>query len=92
MRRYASAACIFRAPFEAWPCRCGITFTYGGLKIDAKTAQVQHVSGRGIAGLYAAGEMVGGLFAGNYPSGSGMMAGAVFGRMAGIAAARAAVN
>ena len=83
---------IDEPPFEAWPCRCGITFTYGGLKIDAKTAQVQHVSGRGIPGLYAAGEMVGGLFVGNYPSGSGMMAGAVFGRMAGIAAVRAAIH
>ena len=83
---------IDEPPFEAWPCRCGITFTYGGLKIDAKTAQVQHVSGRGIPGLYAAGEMVGGLFVGNYPSGSGMMAGAVFGRMAGVAAARAAIH
>jgi tricarballylate dehydrogenase len=75
-------------PFEAWPCRCGITFTYGGLKIDPRTAQVQHVSGRAIPGLYAAGEMVGGLFVGNYPSGSGMMAGAVFGRVAGMAAAQ----
>ena len=83
---------IDEPPFEAWPCRCGITFTYGGVKIDPRTAQVQHVSGRGIPGLYAAGEMAGGLFVGNYPSGSGMMAGAVFGRMAGVAAARAAIH
>jgi len=34
-------------------------------------------------------EMVGGLFAGNYPSRSGMMASAVIGRMAGMAAGRA---
>lgn len=45
-----------------------------------------------MSGLDAAGERVGRLFVGNYPSGSGMMAGAVFGRMAGIAAARAAVG
>ncbi len=86
------ALTIDEPPFEAWPCRCGITFTYGGLRIDPKTAQVQHTAGRPIAGLYAAGEMVGGLFVGNYPSGSGMMAGAVFGRQAGIAAGMAALN
>ena len=50
---------IDEAPFEAWPVRCGITFTFGGLKIDPKTAQVQHVAGRPIPGLFAAGEMVG---------------------------------
>ena len=38
-------------------------------------------------GLYAAGELVGGLFFGNYPGGSGLTAGAVFGRRAGYAAA-----
>ena len=85
------AITIDEPPFEAWPVRCGITFTYGGLKIDPKTAQVQHVAGRPIAGLYAAGEIVGGLFIGNYPSGSGMMAGAVFGRQAGIHAGKEAV-
>lgn len=83
---------IDEPPFEAWPVRCGITFTYGGLKIDPQTAQVQHVAGRPIAGLYAAGEMVGGLFVGNYPSGSGMMAGAIFGRIAGVHAGRAALS
>ena len=74
---------IDEPPFEAWPVRCGITFTFGGLKIDPQTAQVQHVAGRPIPGLYAAGEMAGGLFVGAYASGSGMMAGATFGRIAG---------
>jgi len=86
------ALTIDEPPFEAWPCRCGITFTYGGLRIDPRTAQVQHVAGRPIPGLYAAGEMVGGLFVGNYPSGSGMMAGAVFGRVAGNHAGKAALT
>ncbi len=86
------ALTIDEPPFEAWPVRCGITFTYGGLKINAQTGQVQHCSGRPIAGLYAAGEMVGGLFVGNYASGSGMMAGAVFGRMAGNGAGKAAMQ
>jgi tricarballylate dehydrogenase len=84
---------ISEAPFEAYGITCAITFTFGGLKVDPKTAQVQHVSGRGIPGLYTAGEMLGGLWHWNYPSGSGMMAGAVFGRIAGReAAAESASN
>ena len=79
-------------PFEAFPVRCGMTFTYGGLRIDPKTAQVQHVAGWPIGGLYAAGEMAGGLWVGNYASGSGMMAGATFGRIAGTHAASAALQ
>lgn len=83
---------IDEPPFEAFPVRCGLTFTFGGLKIDPKTAQVQHVAGRPIPGLYAAGEMAGGLWVGNYASGSGMMAGATFGRIAGTHAAMAALQ
>ena len=77
-------------PFEAFPVRCGMTFTFGGLRIDPKSAQVQHVAGRPIPGLYAAGEMAGGLWVGNYASGSGMMAGSTFGRIAGTHAAATA--
>ncbi|HJN59921.1 MAG TPA: tricarballylate dehydrogenase, partial [Alphaproteobacteria bacterium] len=40
-----------------------------------------------IPGLYAAGELVGGLFYFNYPGGTGLTSGAVFGRLAGNAAA-----
>jgi hypothetical protein len=83
---------IDKGPFEAWPVRCGITFAFGGLKIEAKTGNVQHVAGRPIPGLYAAGEMVGGLFVGGYGSGSGMMSGATFGRIAGTAAGLAALQ
>jgi tricarballylate dehydrogenase len=43
-----------------------------------------------IPGLYTAGEMVGGLFYFNYPLGSGLVSGTVFGRIAGTAAAHAA--
>jgi tricarballylate dehydrogenase len=39
-----------------------------------------------IAGLYAAGEIVGGLFYFNYPGGTGLMSGSVFGRIAGRSA------
>jgi hypothetical protein len=37
---------------------------------------------RPIEGLYAAGELVGGLFYFNYPGGSGLMSGAVFASLA----------
>jgi tricarballylate dehydrogenase len=69
-----------------------MTFTYGGLKIDPRTGQVQHVAGRPFGGLYAAGEMAGGLWVGNYAAGSGLMAGATFGKLAGTAAAIAALK
>ena len=65
---------------------CGITFTFGGLRIDAGAA-VLDVDLAPIPGLYAAGEMVGGLFYENYPGGTGLTAGAVFGRIAGASAA-----
>ena len=83
---------IEEPPFEGFPVRCGMTFTYGGLRIEPRTGQVQHVAGRPIAGLYAAGEMAGGLWVDNYASGSGMMAGATFGRIAGTHAALAALQ
>jgi tricarballylate dehydrogenase len=74
-------------PFEAYAVTTGITFTFGGLKIDSE-ARVQGTQGRPIGGLWAAGEIVGGLFYHNYPGGSGLTAGAVFGRIAGQGAAR----
>jgi tricarballylate dehydrogenase len=77
-------------PFEAYGVTCGITFTFGGLRIHHETGQVLDVNFNPIAGLYAAGEMVGGLFYFNYPAGTGLVSGTVFGRIAGSAAARAA--
>jgi len=76
-------------PFEAYAVTCGITFTFGGLKITTD-AQVVDTNHRPIPGLYAAGEMVGGLFYFNYPGSTGLMSGAVFGRLAGRNAASAA--
>jgi tricarballylate dehydrogenase len=73
-------------PFEAFAVTCGITFTFGGLKIDT-TGHVLDIRDRPIKGLYAAGELVGGLFYFNYPGSSGLMAGSVFGRIAGRSAA-----
>lgn len=80
---------IDEPPFEAYAITCGITFTFGGVRIDTEAA-VQGRDGRPIPGLYSAGEMVGGLFYFNYPGGTGLMAGSVFGRIAGTSAGRAA--
>jgi tricarballylate dehydrogenase len=76
-------------PFVGYHVTCGITFTFGGLRIDLE-GRVQDTESRPIPGLYAAGELVGGLFYNNYPGGAGLMAGAVFGRLAGREAARCA--
>jgi len=77
-----------QGPFEAYAVTCGITFTFGGLRVTNE-AQVLDTDMRPIPGLYAAGELVGGLFYHNYPGGTGLMSGAVFGREAGASAARA---
>jgi tricarballylate dehydrogenase len=73
-------------PYLAFAVTCGITFTFGGLRIDAD-GRVLAAGGAPIPGLYAAGETVGGLFYYNYPGGTGLAAGAVFGRRAGRHAA-----
>ena len=78
-------------PFEAFHVTCGITFTFGGLRINPETGQVFDVNMLPIPGLYTAGEMVGGLFYFNYPAGTGLVSGAVFGRIAGDGAAAAAL-
>jgi tricarballylate dehydrogenase len=80
---------IDRPPFTGFRITCGITFTFGGVRVDAD-AHVLDRAGRPIPGLCAAGELVGGLFFHNYPGGTGLTAGAVFGRRAGYAAAERA--
>ena len=77
-------------PFDAYATTCGITFTFGGLRIAKESGQVLDVHFHPIPGLYTAGEMVGGLFYFNYPSGTGLVSGAVFGRLAGTSAGKAA--
>jgi tricarballylate dehydrogenase len=78
-------------PYEAYAVTCGITFTFGGLRIDPETGQVVDLNFHPIPGLYAAGEMVGGIFYFNYPAGTGLVSGSVFGRIAGNGAASAAL-
>ena len=76
-------------PFHGYGVCCGITFTYGGLRINTD-GQVMSTWEAPIPGLYACGEIIGGLWYINYPGGSGMMQGAVFGRKAGLNAAKLA--
>jgi len=57
------------------------------LRINNK-GQVLNKVMKPIRGLYAAGEMVGGIFYFNYPGGSGLTSGAVFGKLAGKFAAK----
>ena len=78
---------IDKPPYTGFMVTCGITFTFGGLKINSD-AQVLDQVDKPIPGLYAAGELVGGLFYQNYLGGAGLMNGAVFGRVAGAAAGR----
>ncbi|MCH7957624.1 MAG: FAD-dependent tricarballylate dehydrogenase TcuA [Proteobacteria bacterium] len=82
---------IDEPPFEAYSVTCGITFTFGGLRIT-RNSEVVDNDGNVIPGLYAAGEMVGGIFYFNYPGGAGLTAGSVFGRIAGTAAGARAVG
>jgi len=79
-------ACVLDTPpYTAYEVTCGITFTFGGLRITPGGA-VLDVAGQAIPGLFACGELVGGLFYFNYPGGAGLTAGAVFGRIAGTSA------
>ena len=77
---------VDEAPFEAYAVTCGVTFSFGGLKIS-NDGEVEDTSGKPIPGLFAAGELVGGLFYHNYPGGTGLTSGAVFGKIAGSSAA-----
>ena len=78
-------------PFAAYSATGGVTFTFGGLKID-EAARVIATDWRPIPGLYTCGEMVGGIFHINYPGGTGLVSGAVFGRIAGRSAAQGAAG
>jgi tricarballylate dehydrogenase len=76
---------VDEGPFEAYQVTCGITFTFGGLRID-NCGRVLDTDMAPLPGLHAAGELVGGIFYFNYPGGTGLMSGSVFGRIAGTQA------
>src|SRR6202140_344390 len=82
---------VDQGPFEAYAVTCGLTFTFGGLKIDT-SARVMDTDGAPIPGLFAAGELVGGIFYFNYPGGTGLMNGSVFGKIAGTTAGQRAAQ
>jgi tricarballylate dehydrogenase len=82
---------IEKPPFEAYCTTCGVTFTFGGLRIDTD-GRVLDTAQKPIRGLYAAGELVGGLFYFNYPGGTGLVSGSVFGKIAGSTAGTAVLR
>lgn len=82
---------IDEPPFEGYAVTCGVTFTFGGLRIDGE-GEVLDTDFKPIRGLFAAGELVGGLFYFNYPGGTGLTSGSVFGRQAGESAGRRAAG
>jgi tricarballylate dehydrogenase len=77
---------IVRGPFRAYPVTTGVTFSFGGLKIDDQ-ARVLSTGFEPIRGLYASGDVVG-LFFHNYPSCTGQTRNVVFSKLAGENAAR----
>jgi tricarballylate dehydrogenase len=82
---------VDQPPYEGYAVTCGITFTFGGLRVNTD-CEVLNTDYQPIRGLYAAGELVGGIFYFNYPGGSGLCSGAVFGKIAGTSAGRAKAN
>ncbi len=76
---------INEPPYYGFVVTCGITFSFGGLRINDDGA-VQDTTDETIPGLFAAGELVGGIFYQNYLGGAGLMSGSVFGRLSGRSA------
>jgi len=74
------------APFYAVKVTAGIHHTMGGLKIDPET-HVLNAEGQIIPGLFAAGEVTGGVHGGNRLGGNAVADFVVFGRIAGEQAA-----
>jgi tricarballylate dehydrogenase len=73
---------LTEGPFEAWPLKAQICFTFEGLKVDATTHVVDE-QGELIPGLHAAGEIVGIFYGDIYPAGSSGLRSMTFGRLAG---------
>jgi tricarballylate dehydrogenase len=71
---------IKNRPFIGYPLTCAITFTFGGVRSDAR-ARVIRRDGTAIAGLYAAGEVTG-LYYKEYPAGTSVLRALTFGRIA----------
>jgi tricarballylate dehydrogenase len=81
---------VDEGPFQAFAVTGGITFTFGGLRIDEHARVLDGVD-RPIPALFATGEAMGFYWI-NYPGASGLMRGAVFGKIAGESAAELALQ
>ena len=84
--RTSFASPLNTAPYYAIKVTAGVHHTMGGLKIDANT-QVLNADGQAIPGLYAAGEITGGVHGANRLGGNAVADFVVFGRIAGEQAA-----
>ena len=82
------ARALDKPPFEAYPVISSNVFTFDGFKFNTR-AQVLNQDGVPMRGLYAAGEAVG-MYNKTYTGASSVLKGAVFGRLAGMDAAKAA--
>ena len=75
--------CLRQPPFHAIPLIAGVSFTFGGLKIDGQ-AQLLDAADAPITGLYAAGGTAAGLHGGpDVGYAGGLLEAAVFGLIAG---------
>ena len=74
------------APYYAIKVTAGIHHTMGGLKINTST-EVLNEAGEAIPGLFAAGEVTGGVHGANRLGGNAVADFIVFGRIAGTSAA-----
>jgi tricarballylate dehydrogenase len=81
------ARALDKPPFQAYPIISSNVLTFGGLKVNTR-AQVLNQDGVPMRGLYAAGEVVG-LYYKTYTGATSVLKGAVFGRLAGMDAAKA---
>lgn len=77
---------IAEAPFYAVEVKPAIHHTMGGIHIDSK-ARVLNKEGKAVGGLYACGEVTGGVHGGNRLGGNGVADIVVFGKTAGASAA-----
>merc|ERR1712084_55494 len=69
-----------------------IHYCMGGLEVDIDSAVLDTKTGKAIPGLYAAGEVAGGIHGNNRLGGNSLLDCVVFGRVAGRAAAKYAAG
>ena len=84
--RVSFANPLDQAPYYAIKVQPGIHHTMGGIRINSE-AQVINTDGNVIAGLFAAGEVTGGVHGNNRLGGNAVADFTIFGRIAGASAA-----